>query len=92
MSELVTSAVVAFKTLSLVMGGLVTYYAHKAYRRTGARPLGVLALGFAVVTLGALVAGAVDQVLLGHQDYALTVESALTILGFGVILYSLYAE
>jgi hypothetical protein len=86
------NAVIVFKTLSLVMGGLVTYFAFKAYRRTEARALGALALGFGFVTLGAILAGLVDQMLNVDQSWALVVESALATLGFGVILYSLYAD
>ena len=92
MSQSLTSAVILFKTLSLVMGGLVTYFTYKAYHRTNARALGALALGFGVFTLGALVAGVLDQVFVVGQAYALVVESALAALGFGVILYSLYVE
>jgi len=90
--------VAGLKTLTLVMGGLITYFAYKAYRRTDADALGALALGFAVVTVGALVAGVVDQLLGGPvgpvppREFALLIESALTAAGFGVILYSLYAE
>lgn len=90
------SAVVALKTLSLVMGGLITYFAFRAYQRTGATALRALAVGFGVFTLGALIAGAVDVFQLGGgeqaRELALLVESALTATGFGVILYSLYAE
>ncbi|PSP80134.1 hypothetical protein BRC81_02790 [Halobacteriales archaeon QS_1_68_20] len=91
MSPHVTT-VVAFKTLSLVMGGLVTYFAYRAYRRTEARSLGLLALGFGVVTLGAILAGALDQTGAFDREWALLAESALTAFGFGIILYSLYAE
>ncbi len=91
MSPHVTT-VVAFKTLSLVMGGLVTYFAYRAYRRTDARSLGLLALGFGVVTLGAILAGLLDQLVALDRDWALLAESVLTALGFGIILYSLYAE
>jgi divalent metal cation (Fe/Co/Zn/Cd) transporter len=87
-----TTLVIALKTLSLVMGGLVTYFAYRASARTGSPALRALAAGFGVVTLGALLAGAVDQVLVLDAAYALTVESATATLGFGVILYSLYAE
>lgn len=85
--------VVTLKALSLVMGGLITYFAYSAYQRTGALALRALAVGFGIVTLGALAAGLVDQ-LLGPdaRTTALLVESALTATGFGVILYSLYAE
>lgn len=88
----VTSTVVALKTITLVLGGLITYFAFKAYRRTGAAPLRALALGFGTVTLGSLLAGLLDRVLVANATYALLAESALTAVGFGIILYSLYVE
>lgn len=88
----VTSTVVAFKTLTLVLGGLITYFAFRAYRRTGARALRALALGFGVVTLGSLTAGVLDRLAPAGGEYALVAESALTAIGFAIILYSLYAE
>jgi hypothetical protein len=81
-----------FKTLTLLLGGLVTSLAYRAYRKTGATGLGLLALGFGVVTLGALVAGLLDQALRVDASVALTVESALTAVGFAVIAYSLYHD
>lgn len=93
MSPHFSVVVVALKTLSLVMGGLVTYYAYKAYRRTDAPALRALTVGFGFVTLGALLAGAIDQLAgLDDQTWALAVESALTTVGFAVILYSLFVE
>ena len=87
-----TSIVVALKTLTLILGGLITYFAYKAYRRTDARPLYALAFGFGAITLGSIVAGAVDQVFSFPTETALVAESTLTAVGFAVILYSLYAE
>jgi hypothetical protein len=84
--------VVAFKTITLLMGALITYFAYRAYSRTDERALGALAVGFGIVTIGAFLAGVVDQALGGGQRDALLLESALTMVGFGVILYSLYAE
>jgi hypothetical protein len=86
------TAIVATKTLTLVLGGLITYLAYKAYRRTGAGSLRALAVGFGIVTLGTLLAGVVDQLLPGAFQLGLLVESALIALGFAVIVYSLYAE
>ncbi|MFC6838509.1 DUF7521 family protein [Halomarina ordinaria] len=91
MSEF-TLAVVAFKTLTLALGGVITYFAFKAYRRTRARALGALSLGFAVVTLGSLLAGAAQQGLGVDADLVLLIESALTALGFAIITYSLYTD
>ena len=88
----VTSAVVALKTITLVLGGLITYFAFKAYRRTGVRALRALALGFGTVTLGSLLAGVFDQLLTLNRQAALIVESGLTAVGFATILYSLFVE
>lgn len=92
MNSHLESIAVAFKTLSLVMGALVTLYAYRAYRRTDVRSLGLLAIGFGMFTLGALLAGVLDQLVAVGRGYALVVESALTTVGFGVVLYSLFAE
>ena len=88
----VASAVVVLKTLTLLLGGSITFYAFKAYRRTGSVALRALTLGFGAITLGSLLAGIVDQVLPLDPNLALVVESAFTTVGFGVILYSLYVE
>lgn len=92
MTPNVTTAVIVLKTLTLVLGGSITFYAFKAYRRTASSALRALALGFGTVTLGALLAGIVDQLLPLDPNLALVVESLFTTVGFGIILYSLYVE
>lgn len=87
-----TTIVVALKTLTLVLGGLITYFAYQAYNRTNSKSLRALTIGFGFVTIGALTAGAVDQLLQVDQSWALAAESALTTIGFAVIVYSLYSE
>ena len=87
----VPTAIVVMKTLSLVLGGAITYLAYKAYRRTGAPSLRYLAVGFGIVTLGSLLAGIIDQVLQLELRVGLLVESVLITAGFAVIVYSLYA-
>ena len=84
--------VVAFKMITLLLGALITYYAYRAYRRTDARPLLALAIGFGFVTIGSLLAVIADLVFGVDPLDALVVESALAMIGFAVILYSLYAE
>ncbi|WP_123533449.1 DUF7521 family protein [Halosimplex salinum] len=58
-----TALLVALKTITLLLGGLITYFSYKAYSRSGARPLWYLAVGFGIVTIGTLMAGFVDQLL-----------------------------
>ena len=88
----ITSTIVALKTTTFIIGALITYFAWKAYRRTQADALQPLAVGFGVVTLGAMLAGAIDQLAPVNSTYALMADSALTAVGFAIILYSLYAE
>lgn len=91
MSSPIPTIAIVFKTVTLLLGGVITYLAFKAYRRTGMDGLKFLSLGFGIVTLGALIAGVVDQVLVVDGHLALTIESALTMIGFLVVTYSLYA-
>ena len=99
---------IAVKTITLLLSGVITYFSWKAHRRSGSRPLWYLAVGFAIVTVGILLAGLTDQLLRlslvpggpfdaavdtrAVADVALVVESSLTAVGFGVIVYSLYSE
>lgn len=86
----VTLLIIGLQTLTLVLGGFITYLAWKAYRRTDERSLGSLSVGFAIITVGALLAGVVDQLLGMDLAVAMLVQSALIPAGFLVIVYSLY--
>jgi len=88
----ITPVIVALKTVSLVLGGAVTYFAYRAYRRTRAPALRALTVGFAVVTVGGMAAGVLDRFLAVDPGYAIVVDSGLTALGFAIIVYSLYVE
>jgi divalent metal cation (Fe/Co/Zn/Cd) transporter len=87
-----TPLAVVLKTLTLALGGSITYFSHRAFRRTGSNALRALTVGFGIVTLGALLAGVVDQFSPVDPSVALVVESLFTAAGFAVILYSLYVE
>lgn len=87
-----TSLIVVLKTITLALGLTITYLSYKAFRRTGSPALRSLALGFGLVTLGALLAGMVDQLMGLETNVALVIESVLTAAGFGVIIYSLYVD
>ena len=83
---------VALKSITLLLGGAVTFFAVKAWQRTGSPALRSLAIGFGFVTLGSLLAGIVHQVVGLEQTTAILTESALTAIGFAVIVYSLYVD
>ncbi|GAD53892.1 hypotheical protein [Halarchaeum acidiphilum MH1-52-1] len=87
-----TTLVTLLKTVTLLLGGAITYFAYEASLRTRSHSIRMLAAGFGIVTVGALLAGIVDTLLHVDPLLALVVESAFTVIGFAVILYSLYAE
>ncbi|RKD94040.1 DUF7521 family protein [Halopiger aswanensis] len=85
-------ALAVVKTIILVVGGIITYFAFKAYRRTRQRALGYLAVGFGLVTLGFVLAGMFDLLLNVELAMGVLLESLLVLAGFLVIAYSLYVQ
>jgi hypothetical protein len=75
--------------LILILGGIVVYYAFRAYSRTKSRAMLLLGLGFAFVTVGAAIAGVLFNV--GGEDLTTveSVQAASQAIGFFVIVYSL---
>lgn len=90
MNGTIPLVVIGLKTVTLVIGGLITYLAAKAARKTASPGLTYLALGFGIVTLGSLLAGVADQFMMVDPVTALVLENALTMVGFAIIAYSLY--
>ncbi|GAB3041418.1 DUF7521 family protein [Natronobiforma cellulositropha] len=80
------------KTLVLLVGGLISYFAFKAYRRTRQRALGLLATGFGLVTLGLVLAGVSYELLEVDLAVGVLLESLLVLAGFLIIAYSLYVQ
>ncbi|WP_254274186.1 DUF7521 family protein [Haloarcula marina] len=85
----ISPIVIGFKTVTLLLGGLITYLAAKAARKTRSRALTYLAVGFGTVTSGSLLAGVADQLFGIDTHTALVFENAITAAGFAVIAYSL---
>lgn len=85
-------AVTALKTTTLVLGGLITYHAYRAYRRTRSPVLRTFTGGFALVTLGLLFGGGIHQLLGLDLVVGLLAQRLLTVAGFGLLVYSLYAQ
>lgn len=79
------------RTVILVLGALVTYYAYKAYRRTGAPALRALAIGFGFVVAGSVAGGTLHAAGMDVVPSLLT-DSVFTAIGFALILYSLHAD
>ena len=88
----VVTALAVLKVGILAFGGLITYLSYKAYRTTGSPELRSLSAGFAIVTFGALLGGFADRILHVELGVGVLVDSALTMVGFLVITYSLYRD
>lgn len=91
MSE-ITTAIAVVKSITLVLGGGITYIALKAYRRTGEKSLRALSFGFGIITLGAAISGAANQFFSVSLEVGVFVNSSFLVLGLAVILYSLYIQ
>lgn len=77
------------QALILVFGGVVVYYAGRAYGKTRSQAMFLLAIGFAFVTLGALAAGVLYNLGSVGLPTVITVQAYSQAIGFLVIVYSL---
>ncbi|MFC6756784.1 MULTISPECIES: DUF7521 family protein [Haloarcula] len=90
MNSPISPIVIGLKTVTLLLGGLITYFAAKAAMKTGSRALRYLAVGFGTITFGSLLAGLADQLFAFSTVMSLIFENAVTAAGFTIIAYSLY--
>ncbi|GEM_PF-1203210 len=88
----VSAVIVAANTVTLVVGGAITLFALRAYRRTGLAELRALAVGLGLVVSGALIGGLLHQVAAAPLLQGVAIQSSLTALGFLVLGYSLATE
>jgi hypothetical protein len=77
------------QVLILVFGGVVVFYASRAYQKTKSQAMLLLALGFAFVAVGALVAGLLYNISTVDLITVITIQAYAQALGFLVIVYSL---
>ncbi|SEH17588.1 hypothetical protein SAMN04487967_3272 [Natronorubrum sediminis] len=90
MDEYVLLIAVA-NTATVLTGGAVALLAYRAFRRTGSGALRALAIGFSFIVAGS-VFGAFVHLLGDNVALGVTIQSSFTAGGFGIVLYSLYAE
>ena len=77
------------QTLVLITGGVVVYYASRAYGRTKSQAMLLLGIGFACVAVGAVAAGIMFSLNDTDLNTPITVQAYSQALGFIVIVYSL---
>lgn len=88
------SSVVVTAAEIIVLGctGILTFFAYRAYRRTGSQSLRTLMIGLGLVAGGSLLGGIVHQ--FGQYSFGASVgiDSVISALGFVVVLYALYVD
>ncbi len=77
------------QALILIFGSVVVYYAYRAYGKSKSQAMFLLAVGFAFVAVGALVAGVMYNLGAGDLEAAVTVQAYSQAIGFFIIVYSL---
>lgn len=87
-----TVVLIGAKTATLVFGGLLTFLSYRAFRRTGSSALRALAVGIGLLTVGALVGGALHQLTPVGLGASVGIQSVFTAIGFGVMTYSLFVD
>jgi hypothetical protein len=75
----------------LILGAFIVYLAYRGYKRNRSRPLLYVAIGFALITAGTIAEGLLYVILGSALLAAIAAGSAVTVLGFVAILYSIYA-
>ena len=81
----------ATKIIALVLGAFIVYLAYRGFRRNRSRPLLYVAVGFALITGGTLAEGLLYVIIQTELLAAIAAGTAITVLGFVAIIYSIYS-
>lgn len=76
---------------AVALGFVIVFLAWRAYRRGAGRRVLWLSVGMGLVTVGVISEGIAFQGLGWPLDDSHLVEGGVTLAGFGVLVYSLYA-
>lgn len=79
----------AAQGLILAFGGVVVFYANRAFGRTGSEAMLLLGVGFAFVTAGSVLAGLLYNFTSSDLLTVFTVQAWCQAAGFLIIVYSL---
>lgn len=80
------------KALTVAAGFYIVWLAYRAYRKQPTPTLRWLTVGMAILTLGAISEGVAFQGLGWTIDNSHVFEAAVTLVGFGVLVYSVRAK
>ena len=88
----ITLLFVVGEASSLLFALAVTYFAYRAYWRSGSTAIRALMVGFGCLALGLLLGVGLVAVVADDPMLGLGVQSVVMALGFGFVTYSLYVQ
>ncbi|MBX0324978.1 hypothetical protein DVK05_15380 [Halorubrum sp. Atlit-8R] len=80
------------KLVTMVLGFVIAYQAYRGYRRSNSQSMLYLAVGFAIISFGAIVEGILFDVVGLTLHNAGTVATTIVAIGMLTILYALYGR
>ena len=80
----------ALKSLIGILGLLLAYLSLKAYRKSKSNNMLFLSIGFGIITVGSILAGLLFEFLGFSLLQVNIVESFIILIGFIMIMYSIY--
>jgi hypothetical protein len=80
------------KLLVLFVGLFIAYQAYRGYVRNGSEPMLYLAVGFAFISVGAMIEGLLFELINLDIFLADAIQTVITAIGMLVVLYSLYGS
>lgn len=81
-----------FQSIIIALGLVIVYFASKGYRKTRSKSLLYLGVGFLIVTVGAVAAGVLFEILNYDLVTVETIQAATRVVGFLVIVYSIVGK
>lgn len=79
----------AFQLAIVALGAVTVYYGGRSYLKTKNKSMLFLAVGFSFVTIGAVAAGILFEILKFDLVSVETVGAGFEVLGFALIVYSI---
>ncbi|KZN22643.1 hypothetical protein A4G99_19525 [Haladaptatus sp. R4] len=83
---------IAAKIVVMILGVLIALQSYRAYRRYENQPMLFLAIGFVIISIGAVIEGILFDIVNMSIFYSGLIQSIIVIIGMGFILYSLYYQ
>lgn len=80
------------KLVTMALGFVIAYQAYRGYRRSNSQSMLYLALGFAIISFGAIIEGVLFDVVGLTSHNAGTVATAIVAFGMLTVLYALYGR